>query len=158
MSSEIFTYTKQISRSNYFSEEEFMNRIETIIKDHYENFISEYFTIKDTFFRFEKTEIITGDIVKFYENNVELSFDLIDFDNIVCYPTATQTYSGIDEYAIENFKLTDFAGREHIQIKEYYGPDFPIFGQHPLENVHYEFEKRFIYPKMENFIKKHYGT
>ena len=34
MSSEIFTYTKQISRSNYFSEEEFMNRIETIVKDH----------------------------------------------------------------------------------------------------------------------------
>jgi hypothetical protein len=83
---------------------------------------------------------------------------LIDFDNIVCYSNGTQKYGGIDEYAIDNFKPTDFAGRENIEIKEYYGPYFPIFGQHPLENVQYEFEKKFIYPKMENFIKKHYGT
>jgi hypothetical protein len=109
MSSEIFTYTKQISRSNYFSEEEFMNRIETIVKDHYENFISEYFTIKDTFFRFEKSEIITGDIVKFYENNVELSFDLIDFE----------TSEKLMEHIISSKKIIEnqFPLNENIVIK-----------------------------------------
>jgi len=109
MSSEIFTYTKQISRSNYFSDEEFMKRIETIVKDHYENFISEYFPIKDTFFRFEKTEIITGDIVKFYENNVELSFDLIDFD----------TSEKLMEHIISSKKIIEnkFSLNENIVIK-----------------------------------------
>jgi hypothetical protein len=125
-----------------------------------EGWDSKYITHKylDFYGRYEVPDLRNTYNIKNISQQVKSLFDLIDFDNIVCYPTATQTYGGIDEYAIENFKLTDFAGREHIQIKEYYGPDFPIFGQHPLENVHYEFEKRFIYPKMENFIKKHYGT
>jgi hypothetical protein len=109
MSSQIFTYTKQISRSNYFSEEEFMNRVETIVKDHFDNFVYEYFTIKDTFFRFDRTEIITGDIVKFYENNVELSFDLIDFD----------TSEKLMEHIISSKKIIEnqFSLNENIVIK-----------------------------------------
>jgi hypothetical protein len=110
----------------------------------------------DFYGRYEVPDLRNTYNIKNISQQVKSLFDLIDFDNIVCYSNTTQTYGGIDEYAIENFKPTDFAGREHIQIKEYYGPDFPIFGQHPLENVQYEFEKRFIYPKMEKFIKKHY--
>jgi hypothetical protein len=94
--------------------------------------------------------------IKNINQQVKCLFDLIDFDNIVCYPNGTQKYGGIDEYAIENFKPTDFAGRENIEIKDYYGPDYFCFGQHPLENVQYEFEKKFIYPRMETFIKNHY--
>jgi len=92
--------------------------------------------------------------IKNINQQVKALFDLIDFDNIVCYSNETQTYGGIDEYAIDNFKPTDFAGRENIEIKDYYGPGYYFFGQHPLENVQYEFEKTFIYPKMEKFIKK----
>jgi spermidine synthase len=86
-----------------------MNRVETIVKDHFDNFVYEYFTIKDTFFRFDRTEIITGDIVKFYENNVELSFDLIDFD----------TSEKLMEHIISSKKIIEnqFSLNENIVIK-----------------------------------------
>lgn len=95
--------------------------------------------------------------IKNINNQVESLFNLIDFDNIACYSSETQIYGGIDEYAIDNFKPTDFAGRENLELKEYYGPEYCFFGQHPLENVQYEFEKNFIYPKMKKFIKTHYA-
>jgi hypothetical protein len=125
-----------------------------------EGWDSEYKTHKysNFFGKYEVPDLRNTYNIKNISNKVKSLFDLIDFDNIVCYSNGTQKYGGIDEYAIDNFKPTDFAGRENIEIKEYYGPYFPIFGQHPLENVQYEFEKKFIYPKMENFIKKHYGT
>jgi hypothetical protein len=110
----------------------------------------------DFYGRYEVPDLRNTYNIKNISQQVKSLFDLIDFDNIVCYSNTTQTYGGIDEYAIENFKPTDFAGREHIQIKEYYGPDYCFFGQHPLENIQYEFEKKFIYPKMQKFIKKHY--
>lgn len=108
--------------------------------------------------KFEVPDLTNTHNIKNISSRVNSLFNLIDFDNIVCYSTEKQKYGGIDEYAIDNFKPTDFAGREKLEIKDYYGPYFPFFGQHPLENVQIDFEKKFIYPKMESFIKKHYDN
>jgi hypothetical protein len=123
-----------------------------------EGWDSKYMTHKYINFygKYEVPDLRNTYNIKNINQQVKSIFDLIDFDNIVYYSNETQTYGGIDEYAIENFKPTDFAGRENIEIKDYYGHGYYFFGQHPLENVQYEFEKKFIYPKMENFIKKHY--
>jgi hypothetical protein len=110
----------------------------------------------DFYGRYEVPDLRNTYNIKNISQQVKSLFDLIDFDNIVCYSNETQTYGGMDEYAIENFKPTDFAGRENLEIKEYYGDDYCPFGHHPLENVQYKFEKKFIYPRIQKFIKKHY--
>lgn len=110
------------------------------------------------FGKFEVPDLKNTHNIKNISSVVNSLFNLIDFDNIVCYSTEKQKYGGIDEYAIDNYKPTDFAGREKIEIKDYYGPYFTFFGQHPLENVQIDFEEKFIYPKMESFIKKHYDN
>ena len=106
--------------------------------------------------KFEVPDLTNTHNIKNISSKVNSLFNLIDFDNIVCYSTEKQKYGGMDEYAIDNFKPTDFAGLETLEIKDYYGPQFTFFGKHPLENVQIKFEEKFIHPKMESFIKKHY--
>ena len=123
-----------------------------------EGWDSEYIThlYNDFFGKYQVPDLKNTYNIKNISNQVNSLFNLIDFDNIICYSTETQKFGGIDEYAINNYQPTDFAGRENLEIKDYYGPHFTFFGQHPLENVQIDFEEKFIYPRMENFIKKHY--
>lgn len=154
---------------NYFSDlfilQEYLkkNKIEYtfyFMSNIIEGWDSEYIThLYNNFFgKFEVPDLTNTHNIKNISSRVNSLFNLIDFDNIVCYSTEKQKYGGIDEYAIDNYKPTDFAERENLEIKDYYGPHFTFFGQHPLENVQLNFEKKFIYPKMESFIKKHYGN
>lgn len=110
------------------------------------------------FGKFEVPDLKNTHNIKNISSVVNSLFNLIDFDNIVYYSTEKQKYGGIDEYGIDNYKPTDFAGKEKLEIKDYYGPYCTFFGQHPLENVQIDFEEKFIYPKMESFIKKHYDN
>lgn len=120
----------------------------TYTEHEYNNFIGKYIV----------PDLRNTHNVKNLNTQVNSLYNLIDFENIVSYTTDKQNFGGIDEFAIENFLPTDFAGRQNLEIKDYYGQYFPFFGQHPLENVQIEFEKKFIYPRMKNFIKRNYGN
>lgn len=96
--------------------------------------------------------------IKDINNTVKSLFNLIDFDNIVTYSTDKYFYGGIDEYAIENYTPNHLASYGSIKLQDYYGPYTPFFGQHPLDTVQMDFEKTFIYPRMKNFINKHYDN
>jgi hypothetical protein len=74
-----FILTKQISKSNYFSEEDFVQRIADIVNDNFENYHFQHFGYKDIFIKSEITEIILFDIENFWQEKIELNFDFADF-------------------------------------------------------------------------------
>jgi hypothetical protein len=74
-----FILTKQISKSNYFSEEDFVQRIADIVNDNFENYHFQHFGYKDIFIKSELTEIILFDIENFWQEKIELNFDFADF-------------------------------------------------------------------------------
>jgi hypothetical protein len=76
-----FILTKQISRSNYFSEEDFVQRIADIVNDNFENYHFQHFGYKDIFIQSELTEIILFDIENFWQEKIELNFDFVDFQD-----------------------------------------------------------------------------
>jgi hypothetical protein len=75
----IFTLVKQISRSNYFSEESFLNRIKDVLNDHYENYPFQHFWYKKLFIEKELLEIELFDKPNIWENHAELNFDIFDY-------------------------------------------------------------------------------
>jgi hypothetical protein len=77
--SEIYTLTKQISRSNYQSEEEFISKIKMVVQDHYENFHFERQDFKELFRKHDLLDIVMFDIANFWEESVELGFDFSDY-------------------------------------------------------------------------------
>jgi hypothetical protein len=74
-----FILTKQISRSNYFSDKDFKQRISDIVYDNFENYYLQHFGFKDIFIQSEETEIILFDQCNFWEKKIELNFDFADF-------------------------------------------------------------------------------
>jgi hypothetical protein len=76
-----FILTKQISRSNYFSDKDFKQRIIDIVKDNFENYHLQHFRFKEIFIQSEETEIILFDRCNFWENKIELNFDFADFQD-----------------------------------------------------------------------------
>ena len=76
-----FILTKQISRGNYFSEEDFVQRIADIVNDNFENYHFQHFGYKDIFIKSELTEIILFDIENFWQEKIELNFDFADFQD-----------------------------------------------------------------------------
>jgi hypothetical protein len=78
--SEIYTLTKQISRSNYQSEDEFISKIKMIARDHYENFHYERQDFKELFRKHDLLDIVMFDIANFWEESVELGFDFADYE------------------------------------------------------------------------------
>jgi hypothetical protein len=78
--SEIYTLTKQISRSNYQLEDEFISKIKMVIRDHYENYPFQHEEFRERFKQNELLDIIMYDIVNFWEDSVELGFDFADYE------------------------------------------------------------------------------
>ncbi len=76
-----FILTKQISRSNYFSDKDFKQRIIDIVKDNFENYHFQHFGFKKIFIQSEETEIILFDQCNFWEKKIELDFDFADFQD-----------------------------------------------------------------------------
>jgi len=79
--SEVYRLIKQISRNNYSTENHFLEKVEYIVEDHFDNYKNQFQDIKDVFLKYERDEIITGDIMNFWDHNVVLNFDTIEFDN-----------------------------------------------------------------------------
>jgi hypothetical protein len=75
-----FILTKQISQTNYFSNEEFIQRVKDIVNDNFENYHLQHFEFKDIFIQSERSEIILFDISNFWEKRIELNFDFADFE------------------------------------------------------------------------------
>ena len=78
--SEIYTLTKQISRSNYQSEEEFISKIKMVVRDHFENYPFQHEEFRERFKQNELLDIIMFDIVNFWEDSVDLGFDFSDYE------------------------------------------------------------------------------
>ncbi len=78
--SEIYTLTKQISRSNYQSEEEFISKIKMVVRDHFENYPFQHEEFRERFKQNELLDIIMFDIVNFWEDSVDLVFDFVDYE------------------------------------------------------------------------------
>jgi hypothetical protein len=105
-----FILTKQISRSNYFSEEDFVQRIADIVNDNFENYHFQHFGYKDIFIKSELTEIILFDIENFWQEKIELNFDFADFQ-------APDTLIEMILSSIEIVKKNPKYNNENIVIK-----------------------------------------
>lgn len=76
-----FTYTKQISFSNYSTKEQFFERINHLLYDYYTNTETELEKMKKDLQASGREELVTGDIANFWEGHVELRFDFVDFES-----------------------------------------------------------------------------
>jgi hypothetical protein len=77
--SEIYTLTKQISRSNYRTDKEFYAKIKMVVEDHFENYSFQHQELKEVFRQNELLDIIMFDIANFWESSIELNFDIVDY-------------------------------------------------------------------------------
>lgn len=125
----------------------FMNNI---IEGWSENYKNHIYTSNKGYFKVP--DMSNTNNIRYISNEVNSLFELIDFDNIVLYSNEKYKFGGIDEYAIENFKVTNLTGWDTAEIKEYYGDDVTFFGEHPELEVQMDFEKKFIYPRIREFI------
>ena len=79
MTSQVFTFVKQLSMSNYSNKKEFYHRLESVIQDHFENHPTFHFELKEIFIEHQTDEIVILDIPKLWEKTIELNFEFHDF-------------------------------------------------------------------------------
>jgi hypothetical protein len=78
--SSIFTYTIQISKDNYESEQLFNDKIDFVIREYFDNYYLKHFKLKELFIKYDLLDIPVGDIVNFWDDNIVLNFDIVDYE------------------------------------------------------------------------------